>query len=630
MKKNITINLFGALYAIDEDAADLLEQYLDNMKRYFEKREGGDEIADDIEHRVAELFCEMKESGVQAFSIDHVSEIIHRIGNPEELENNEEGAPAGDAAPADGTTDDANASIHPFGPAGSSYGSFFNRRLYRDGDDKILGGVMSGLCRYFGNGDPTPWRILMIVLSFLSLATVSIIYLLAWAFIPVAKTAEDRLRMRGLEVTPETLNDELMRQTVESKSPQAYKTDTARSVFNTLLHICAFCFKAGCLATIAMSLVILYGVMAWLIKTGTESSENLPSGVFSNDSLDPFLQGDTVSYACTWFACICMFVALSIPLYMLLRSFLNRPGSHEFRTGTKVTLCIISVMALGMSVGSGFFVASRAKRHFEVLRHLQNRAGGYYMELYDRERLSEDNWKVETYENCNDGGNVYDDCKSFFQNYGDYVNFLKFKKGDKNRPMRVNLTNEQYFPAGDYRLEVIGYAKGYGSFVYAKSEAGSLATTEIPVDDANDKGNMQYFTRDSLLTTGFVNDTISQSDWTEFVYKRISAWSYTASPVFHHAGGTITYGVTNIPEVIGLTGTPGGGKRFGVYQILISPSGTETGAVTKTPAANAEANKAPKKAGAARTKADKARSKADKTPKKAAAAKAKADSVRTR
>ena len=54
MKKNINVNFFGTLYAIDEDACKLLESYLANMKSYFAKREGGDEIADDIEHRVAE------------------------------------------------------------------------------------------------------------------------------------------------------------------------------------------------------------------------------------------------------------------------------------------------------------------------------------------------------------------------------------------------------------------------------------------------------------------------------------------------------------------------------------------------------------------------------------------------
>ncbi|MFR1988460.1 MAG: hypothetical protein ACLS29_10705, partial [Prevotellamassilia sp.] len=76
MKKNITVNLFGQLYAIDEDAYSLLEQYLQNMKRYFATREGGDEIADDIEHRVAELFAELQASGVQAIAIEHVQEII--------------------------------------------------------------------------------------------------------------------------------------------------------------------------------------------------------------------------------------------------------------------------------------------------------------------------------------------------------------------------------------------------------------------------------------------------------------------------------------------------------------------------------------------------------------------------
>ena len=55
MKKNITINFFGTLYAIDEDAYELLNRYLGDMKRYFSRKEGGEEIADDIEHRVAEL-----------------------------------------------------------------------------------------------------------------------------------------------------------------------------------------------------------------------------------------------------------------------------------------------------------------------------------------------------------------------------------------------------------------------------------------------------------------------------------------------------------------------------------------------------------------------------------------------
>ena len=62
-KKNININLFGTLYAIDEDACILLENYLDNMRSYFAKRDGGDEIFDDIEHcgvRGYERMCTRK------------------------------------------------------------------------------------------------------------------------------------------------------------------------------------------------------------------------------------------------------------------------------------------------------------------------------------------------------------------------------------------------------------------------------------------------------------------------------------------------------------------------------------------------------------------------------------------
>lgn len=86
MKKNITINLFGSLYAIDEDAYELLNQYQNNMRRYFSRKEGGEEIAEDIERRIAELFDELKASGVEAITIEHVRDIISRIGNPEEMD----------------------------------------------------------------------------------------------------------------------------------------------------------------------------------------------------------------------------------------------------------------------------------------------------------------------------------------------------------------------------------------------------------------------------------------------------------------------------------------------------------------------------------------------------------------
>ena len=83
MKRNITINFHGILYSIDEDAYQLLNNYIENIKRYFSKKEDGDEIANDIECRIRELLAEMKRSGTNVVTIENVQEIIKRVGSPE-------------------------------------------------------------------------------------------------------------------------------------------------------------------------------------------------------------------------------------------------------------------------------------------------------------------------------------------------------------------------------------------------------------------------------------------------------------------------------------------------------------------------------------------------------------------
>lgn len=177
MKKNININLFGTLYAIDEDACTLLENYLDNMRSYFAKRDGGDEIYDDIEHRVAEHLWSLKESGMSAIDIDTVKQIISSIGNPDEMESGVEeaddcqseetpGAEAGDATYRQNEDNNVNSQdedneANRQNEANGSYGKdedannhgegkwtdrvlhhVSTHRFYRDGKDKIGGGVI--------------------------------------------------------------------------------------------------------------------------------------------------------------------------------------------------------------------------------------------------------------------------------------------------------------------------------------------------------------------------------------------------------------------------------------------------------------------------------------------------------
>lgn len=239
MKTSININLFGTIYAIDEDAHQLLKQYIDNMRIYFAKQAGGDEIADDIEHRIAELFWAQKEKGHESIDLQQVKEIIEKIGNPEQMDSpNEtegdnssanEGQRLGSAGDTSENGTDKGNNINPDENAGTSAAEnaktwFRNRRFYRDPTDKLMGGVISGATSYFGGNDPLPWRlgfiVLCIVLSdfFFYIAGV---YLLFWLLAPEARSAEDRLRMQGKEVNPNSIKTEILKQQTGQYAPQS-------------------------------------------------------------------------------------------------------------------------------------------------------------------------------------------------------------------------------------------------------------------------------------------------------------------------------------------------------------------------------------------------------------------------
>jgi len=246
MKKNISINLFGTLYNIDEDAYNLLESYLQSMQRYFGRQEGGEEIADDIEHRVAELLWQHREAGMSAIDIKVVREIIDTIGNAEQI--------AGDGGNKD---ENANASYDRQGStfkedfkhfteeAGKFASDTYDRgrnhvrthRYYRCADDKVLGGVCSGLAKYFDAGEPLIWRLAAIALTLLGVGfPLPIIYIVVWLVTPAAVTPEDRLRQQGKEITP----DNLAQQVVDDSQPIIVKNEN-KGCLKAVLIILGIC-----------------------------------------------------------------------------------------------------------------------------------------------------------------------------------------------------------------------------------------------------------------------------------------------------------------------------------------------------------------------------------------------------
>ena len=116
-------------YQIDEDACNLLQKYIESLRSSFGRQEGGDEIVDDIEARIAELFDELKKDGIEAITIDDVKAIITRIGEPEQLAGEEEKENAGEETRSAGQ---------------KLYDNFRSRtagkRLFRNPKDKMIAG----------------------------------------------------------------------------------------------------------------------------------------------------------------------------------------------------------------------------------------------------------------------------------------------------------------------------------------------------------------------------------------------------------------------------------------------------------------------------------------------------------
>ncbi len=177
MKKTVTVNISGVVFHIDEDAYEKLNRYLHRLKAYFRREEGGEEIIAGIESRIAEMFQERSKDHSKAINIDDVNEAITQLGEPSQMDSDEK---------ANSTSSGGNSGIKDDSAP---------RRLFRDPDNKYIGGVCSGLAAYF-NIDPTWVRILFVVLILLAGSTI-LAYIILWIVIPRARTTADRLSMRG-------------------------------------------------------------------------------------------------------------------------------------------------------------------------------------------------------------------------------------------------------------------------------------------------------------------------------------------------------------------------------------------------------------------------------------------------
>lgn len=182
MKKTFSVNLGNRVYNIDEDAYLKLSAYLERIEGHFSDLKEREDIINDIELRISELFAERLGVNKQVVTLEDVNEVIRIMGDPREIGGSEsEEEPRSTWERRSGT-----------------------KRIYRDPDDRMIGGVCSGLAAYT-NIDPVIMRLIFVILLFMGVGALA--YIILWIVVPEARTTAQKLEMRGDSVNASNIGN---------------------------------------------------------------------------------------------------------------------------------------------------------------------------------------------------------------------------------------------------------------------------------------------------------------------------------------------------------------------------------------------------------------------------------------
>lgn len=206
MKKVVNVSVGGRSFSLDEDAYARLLTYFDHFKARLDRdtQSAKEEVMADLENRIAELFDQgTGGASYRVVNLALVTKVVEQLGMPDGSMEHETGASSQGQNQESGTEDEYPRSglgvdFTYNGAQGTS-----RRRLFRDLDNKTIGGVCAGLAAFL-NVDLTIVRIVSL-LTLLLWGTGFLVYLVLWIVVPVAKTPADKCMMRGLEPTAENM-----------------------------------------------------------------------------------------------------------------------------------------------------------------------------------------------------------------------------------------------------------------------------------------------------------------------------------------------------------------------------------------------------------------------------------------
>ena len=341
MKKTIKINLNGTIFNIDDDAYEKLKSYLDTISRHFSNKQESKEIIDDIEARIAELFQEKVSAENQVITLTIVNQVIDIMGNPEDIADTGEG-------------NEDQRSFH------ETYST--SKKLYRDDENSVIGGVCGGLAAYF-NMDPVIFRLLFVIFFFAGGASI-LVYIILWIVLPKAETAAQKLEMRGEKVNVSNLEKKIreeydsVKKNVKDNVSRAASSETyhkARSGASNFFEVLGkilLVFVKVILIIIGTSLVIAgIGILIGLITLPFAGVHLFPFESYNfslGDILIPFT--DPVSLTLLTIAvALLILIPIGAMIYALIRLIFNiKTPNRGLGVGALVLwlVCLFSIVGI--------------------------------------------------------------------------------------------------------------------------------------------------------------------------------------------------------------------------------------------------------------------------------------------
>ena len=568
MKKNITINMLGRLYAIDEDAYGLLQQYIDTLRSYFAHKPDGKEIADDIEARIAELFDDLKAQGGEAINIQHVQDIITRIGDPKEMD--EEEPKDEETVEQDAEQSEEKSTVNRLKEEVVAYFDRLRKsgkRLYRDPSDKKITGLLAGCARYFG-GDPLWWRLACVLLVFITFNTslssgmffhvtpftwtplwLVLIYFMISIITPVAQNPEDRLKMKGKDVTPQSLAQEVTEEHVQADIPQSRQSG-AIGCLGGFFKIILLLMKGFLILVCIFAGLVLVTVLAALIVllTMPDLFGDIEFATLYSNAVSP-----TLSVVCV----VSMAGVLFIPLYCGIHSILSNTkkllpmGTPQRLMWAGVwTASLIVAIVSGIAIGARISIAEEKQddmRHEAYIK--ENTHNGVFINETDWDFLNQGGWYLLVAPS-----NREDHYTSSGEYYTGNQN-VRYLDGYSDWGLNYQVEREKTDVApGTYTLSVVARTNGKGAYVYALAD-GRKYMVEIPAN-GNTSGNIWAEAQRRLSVTDSLSSNPDETYYQNIVEANDGkgyGWNRIEIKNIRSTKGSVRYGVSTKSSFTGST-----------------------------------------------------------------------------